>query len=151
MAFIEILKNIVNWCADPKILITLAAFFLFASLKWPEKFYSDTAAKILFTCMFAFFIVSLLDGDFRKVRLRRHPGARVDQVMHRVSPAPLADPAGADGTVAERDERAVAKPDVPAVHSCTGEQGTINEVSGASGSDCAYPVVRLKRRTWDRR
>ena len=46
MAFIEILKDIVNWLADPKVLITLAAVFLFASLKWPEKFYSDAAAKI---------------------------------------------------------------------------------------------------------
>src|SRR6185436_12647983 len=55
------------YLADPKVLITLAAVFLFASLKWPEKFYSDAAAKILFTVMFGFFIVSLFDQDFRDV------------------------------------------------------------------------------------
>jgi hypothetical protein len=67
MAFIEILKDFVNLLADPQILVTLSVVFLFASLKWPEKFYSDAAAKILFTFMFGFFIVSLLDGDFLKV------------------------------------------------------------------------------------
>src|SRR5438552_10798029 len=40
--------------------------------------------------------------------------------MHRVSPAPLADAARADGTVADRDERAIAQPDVPAVAFGTG-------------------------------
>jgi len=67
MAFIEILKDFVNFVADPKILISLAAIFLFASLKWPEKFYSDTAAKILFAVMIGFFLVSLFDADFRLV------------------------------------------------------------------------------------
>jgi hypothetical protein len=67
MQFIEFLKDIVNLLADPRILISLAAIFLFASLKWPEKFYSDTAAKIFFGVMIGFFVVSLLDFDFRQV------------------------------------------------------------------------------------
>jgi len=67
MQFLEILKDIVNFICDPKILISLAAIALFASLKWPEKFYSDRSAKILFAVMFIFFAVSLFDEDFRKV------------------------------------------------------------------------------------
>jgi Cytochrome b(C-terminal)/b6/petD len=67
MQFIELLKNFVNLICDPRILITLAALFLFASLKWPKTFYSDRAAKILFACMIGFFAVSLFDADFRLV------------------------------------------------------------------------------------
>ena len=67
MQFIEILKDIINFICDPKILITISAIALFASLKWPEKFYSDKSAKILFSVMIAFFLVSLFDEDFRKV------------------------------------------------------------------------------------
>ena len=40
--------------------------------------------------------------------------------MHGVAPAPPADSAGADGALAERDERAVTEPDVPAVAVGTG-------------------------------
>jgi len=67
MQFIESLKDIVNFLCDPKVLITLSIIFLFASLKWPHKFYSNAAAKALFICMFAFFAVSLFDADFRTV------------------------------------------------------------------------------------
>ncbi|HVQ65845.1 MAG TPA: hypothetical protein VMT78_15005, partial [Terriglobia bacterium] len=67
MQFIEFLKDIVNLICDPRILITLAALFLFASLKWPKTFYSDRAAKILFASMIGFFAVSLFDADFRLV------------------------------------------------------------------------------------
>ena len=67
MQLIEFLKDIVNFICDPKILISLAAIFLFASLKWPKTFYSDKAAKILFGVMIAFFLVSLFDADFRLV------------------------------------------------------------------------------------
>src|SRR5262245_21658407 len=67
MQVIEFLKDIVNFIADPRILITLAAVFLFASLKWPSTFYSDKAAKILFTIMISFFVISLFDADFRLV------------------------------------------------------------------------------------
>jgi hypothetical protein len=67
MQFIEFLKDIVNFISDPRILISLAAVFLFVSLKWPQKFYSDNAAKILFAVMIGFFVISLLDEDFRKV------------------------------------------------------------------------------------
>ena len=67
MQFIELLKDIVNFICDPKFLISIATIALFASLKWPEKFYSDRSAKILFGFMIAFFLVSLFDEDFRKV------------------------------------------------------------------------------------
>ena len=67
MALIDILKDIINFLADPKWLITLSGIALFASLKWPEKFYSDKSAKILFTIMFGFFVVSLADADFRAI------------------------------------------------------------------------------------
>src|SRR4029450_13484833 len=67
MQVIDFLKDIVNFICDPKFLITLAAIFLFASLKWPKTFYSDKAAKILFGVMIGFFVVSLFDADFRKV------------------------------------------------------------------------------------
>src|SRR5262245_46810967 len=65
MQFIDSLKDIINFLCDPRILITLAALFLFASLKWPATFYSNKAAKILFGFMIAFFAVSLFDHDFR--------------------------------------------------------------------------------------
>src|SRR5262245_829234 len=67
MQFINFLKDVVNLICDPRILITIAAAALFASLKWPERFYSDKAAKILFACMIGFFVVSLGDADFRLV------------------------------------------------------------------------------------
>src|SRR5678816_107601 len=67
MQFLLFLESIINFICDPRILITLAAIALFASLKWPEKFYSDKSAKILFAVMIGFFLVSLFDGDFRKV------------------------------------------------------------------------------------
>src|SRR5262245_4518775 len=67
MEFLEFLKNIVNVICDPKFLISISVIALFASLKWPEKFYSDKSAKILFAVMIIFFVVSLFDEDFRKV------------------------------------------------------------------------------------
>ncbi|HZI50771.1 MAG TPA: hypothetical protein VFE29_03035, partial [Terriglobia bacterium] len=60
-------KDIINFIADPRVLISLATIALFASLKWPEKFYSDKSAKILFGFMIVFFLVSLFDSDFRDV------------------------------------------------------------------------------------
>src|SRR6476661_5432821 len=65
MQFIEFLKGTINWICDPRILISLAALALFASLKWPTKFYTNRSAKILFGFMVAFFAVSLFDADFR--------------------------------------------------------------------------------------
>jgi hypothetical protein len=67
MQFLEFLKDIINFICDPRILISIAAIALFASLKWPEKFYSDKSAKILFAVMIIFFVLSLFDEDFRKV------------------------------------------------------------------------------------
>lgn len=67
MQFIHFLQDVVNFICDPRILITLASIALFASLKWPEKFYTNKAAKILFACMFGFFLISLFDPDFREI------------------------------------------------------------------------------------
>src|SRR5687768_17793677 len=67
MQFIELLKDIVNFICDPRVLISLTTIALFASLKWPEKFYSDKSAKVLFGVMIVFFLVSLFDYDFRLI------------------------------------------------------------------------------------
>ena len=67
MAFIDLFKDLINFISDPRVLITLTTVALFASLKWPAKFYSDKSAKVLFTIMFVFFLVSLADADFRLV------------------------------------------------------------------------------------
>lgn len=64
---IELLKEIINTLSDPRILIVGSAILLFASLKWPHKFYTDTAAKIVFAAMFLFLAVSMLDPNFRLI------------------------------------------------------------------------------------
>jgi hypothetical protein len=63
----EFLKDIVNFLSDPRILITISGALLFISLKYPEKFYNDKVAKIVFAAMFLFLGVSLFDEDFRTV------------------------------------------------------------------------------------
>src|SRR4030095_2967262 len=67
LEFLLFLESIVNFICDPRILISLATIALFASLKWPHKFYTDRAAKILFAVMFGFVLISLFDEDFFKV------------------------------------------------------------------------------------
>src|SRR5262245_18272296 len=63
----EFLKGIINFITDPRILILLSAAFLFASLKWPQKFYSNRAAILLFSFMVIFLALSTLDANFYKI------------------------------------------------------------------------------------
>src|SRR5439155_19420475 len=86
-------------------------------------------------------------GDLRKVGLCRHPGARVDQVMHGVAPAPPADSAGADGALAERDERAVTEPDVPAVAGGTGAADSEVATQIADSIFTVYSIHKVGLRT----
>src|SRR5215813_9408573 len=63
----EFLKDIINFITDPRILIVISAAFLFASLKWPHKFYSNKAAILLFGFMVIFLALSTLDANFYKI------------------------------------------------------------------------------------
>ena len=64
---IEFLKSIINTLTDPKILILGSSILLFVSLKYPHKFYTDKAAKIVFAAMFLFLAVSMFDPNFRLI------------------------------------------------------------------------------------
>src|SRR5437870_6015537 len=61
------IKDIINVFTAPYFLITAAAIFLFLSLKWPHKFYTDRSAAIVFACMFGFLGLSILDSNFRLI------------------------------------------------------------------------------------
>src|SRR4051812_40598945 len=63
----DFLKNIINFLSDPKILIVLAAAFLFISLKYPKRFYSNRAAAIVFGGMLLFLSLSIFDANFRQI------------------------------------------------------------------------------------
>ena len=61
------IKDIINALTAPYFLITAAAILLFLSLKWPHKFYTKKTGTIVFTCMFAFLGISILDPNFRLI------------------------------------------------------------------------------------
>src|SRR5215831_18871136 len=63
----EFFKTIINSISDPRVLIALAAAFLFLSLKWPSKFYTNKAGIIVFGFMIIFFGISYFDANFRKI------------------------------------------------------------------------------------
>src|SRR5688500_8683613 len=63
----QFLKDIVNFLCDPRILISISAVWLLVSLKYPHKFYTDKAAKIVFSFMILFLAVSMFDENFFKV------------------------------------------------------------------------------------
>jgi hypothetical protein len=63
----EIVKEIINYLSDPKILIVLASLFLFASLRYPGKFYTNRTAIIVFGGMFLFLGLSVINKDFRLI------------------------------------------------------------------------------------
>ena len=73
--------------------------------------------------------------DLGKVAFGRHSGARIDEAMHGVAPAPPGNAAGADRPVRERDHRAVAEADVPAV---AFRSGTVDPEVAAQVAD---PIV----------
>jgi hypothetical protein len=60
----QFLKDIVNFLCDPRILITISTVLLLVSLKYPHKFYTDKAAKIVFSSMILFLAVSMFDANF---------------------------------------------------------------------------------------
>ena len=61
------IKDIINALTAPYFLITGAAILLLVSLKFPHKFYTNRAAAIVFTCMFAFLGLSVIDPNFRLI------------------------------------------------------------------------------------
>ena len=61
------IKDIINFLSDPKYLIVISAILLFVSLKYPGRFYTNRAAKIVFGVMFAFLGLSVLDPNFRLI------------------------------------------------------------------------------------
>src|SRR5215471_6430504 len=63
----EFIKEIINFLSDPKILIVTASLILFASLKFPGKFYTNRAAMLVFGGMFLFLGLSILNHDFRLI------------------------------------------------------------------------------------
>jgi hypothetical protein len=67
MEFIEFIKDFINFLSDPRILIVLAALLLFVSLRYPQKFYTNRSAIIVFSGMVLFLVLSIFDEDFRKV------------------------------------------------------------------------------------
>src|SRR5216684_3085398 len=58
------LKQVINALTAPYYLITAAAILLLVSLKYPEKFYTNKSAAIVFACMFAFLGISMIDPNF---------------------------------------------------------------------------------------
>src|SRR5437773_12070649 len=61
------IKEIINAITAPYFLITAAAILLMVSLKYPQKFYTNRSATIVFAFMFAFLGISILDPNFRKI------------------------------------------------------------------------------------
>jgi len=61
------IKDIINALTAPYFLITAAAILLLLSLKWPDKFYTNKIAAIVFACMFGFLGISILDPNFRLI------------------------------------------------------------------------------------
>jgi len=63
----DFIRSVINYLADPKILIVLAAIFLFVSLKYPHKFYTNRAAMLVFGGMFLFLGLSFFDKNFKLI------------------------------------------------------------------------------------
>src|SRR5207249_4190156 len=61
------IKEIINAFTAPYFLITAAAILLLVSLKYPNKFYTNTFAAIVFGGMFLFLGLSILDPKFRLI------------------------------------------------------------------------------------
>src|SRR5246127_4523152 len=61
------IKDIINALTAPYFLITAAAILLLVSLKYPQKFYTNKSAAIVFAIMFAFLGISVIDPNFRLI------------------------------------------------------------------------------------
>src|SRR6188474_152098 len=62
-----IIKEFINALTAPYFLITAAAILLLISLKYPQKFYTNRSALIVFAGMILFLLLSMLDGNFYKI------------------------------------------------------------------------------------
>jgi hypothetical protein len=63
----QFIKDIVNFLADPRILITISTVLLILSIRRPEKFYTNGAAAIVFGGMTLFLVLSFFDPNFRLI------------------------------------------------------------------------------------
>ena len=63
----EFFKNVINFLSDPRYLILIAAVLLLVSLKYPQKFYTNKSAIIVFGFMFLFLGLSYFDPDFQDI------------------------------------------------------------------------------------
>jgi hypothetical protein len=63
----EFIKDAINAATAPYFLITAAALLLLVSLKYPEKFYNNKSAWIVFPGMILFLVLSIFDSDFRLI------------------------------------------------------------------------------------
>src|SRR6185295_7439302 len=61
------IKEIINALTAPYFLITAASIRLLVSLKWPDRFYTDRSALIVFAGMIIFLILSIRDTEFSKI------------------------------------------------------------------------------------
>src|SRR6266516_3719376 len=61
------IKEFINAITAPYFLITAAGILLFVSLKYPGKFYTNRSALIVFSGMFLFLGLSVIDPNFRKI------------------------------------------------------------------------------------
>src|SRR6202008_272028 len=61
------IKEIINALTAPYFLITAAAVLLLISLKWPAKFFNNKTGAVVFSCMFGFLALSVLDPNFRLI------------------------------------------------------------------------------------
>src|SRR4029077_11856764 len=61
------IKDIINALTAPYFLITAAAILLLVSLKYPQKFYTNRSAIIVFAGMFLFLGLSVIDHNFREI------------------------------------------------------------------------------------
>src|SRR5262245_49726761 len=61
------IKESINALTAPYFLIKAAAIMLLVSLKYPDKFYTNNTAIIVFAGMFLFLGLSVLDPNFRLI------------------------------------------------------------------------------------
>src|SRR6476661_2745435 len=66
-SILEFIKFTINYLADPKILIVMAAALLLISLKYPHKFYSNITGIGVFSAMAIFLGLSIFNPDFQKI------------------------------------------------------------------------------------
>src|SRR5215471_10122099 len=63
----EFIEHIINYLADPKILIVMAAVLLLVSLRFPQKFYTNFTGIGVFAAMGLFLFLSIWNPEFQKI------------------------------------------------------------------------------------